>query len=132
MNHHSRLPIEIEIIRHRGQSVLRFQFHRDALRDWCLGLCLLKEGLVEAFTTIEQRARGSKVKFVVGTHVGPKSQITLDAQSSEVVLTENNLDYVQHFFLKYYRDGVAEVDHLDLEAVDTKTEDSDIYITFHL
>lgn len=132
MNHPSRLPIEIDVVRHPGQNVLRLRFHRDALRDWCLGLCLLKEGLVEAFNVIEERARGSKVKFLVGSQFSQKSRITLGAQSSEVVMTKNNLDYVQHFFLKYYRDGVADVDHLDLEAVDIETGDNEIYITFQV
>lgn len=48
------------------------------------------------------------------------------------MLTRNNLDYVHQFFLKYYRDGVAEVDHLDLEAVDAETGHEEIYITFQV
>ena len=132
MNHHSLLPIEIEIVRHPGQNVLRLRFHRDAIRDWCLGLCLLKEGLVETFTVVEQDGSGTKVRFLADPQFGARSRVTLNARASEVVMTKNNLDYVEHFFLKHYRDGVAEVDHLDLEAVDSTTGDNEIYVTFQI
>jgi hypothetical protein len=33
-------------------------------------------------------------------------------------LLKNHLDCLLHFFLKYYRDDMAEVDHLDLESAD--------------
>jgi hypothetical protein len=134
MNQNTRLPIDIAIVRHPKQKVLRLQVHRNGLRDWCLGLCLLKEGLVETFTVIEEegKGRGTKVKFRVETHPSTRSRITLIAMASEVLMTKSNLDYVLHFFLKYYRDGVAEVDHIDLEGVDTETGDNETYITFHV
>jgi len=130
MNQNSRLPIEITVVHYPGQKVLRLRFHRDAVPNWCLGLCLLKEGLVEAFTVIEQGTKGAKAKFSVGSHLGARSYVTLGAQSSLVMMTRNNLDYVYDFFLKYYRDGVADVDHLDLEA--TTESGDEVYITFQV
>src|SRR5690348_8936442 len=130
MNQEVRLPIDIQIVHHPGQSVLRLQFRQEALRDWCLGLCLLKEGLIDAFTVTEQAAKAAKVKFVLGAKLGARSRITLKELGSEVVLTRNGLDYLCGFFLKYYRDGVAEVDHLDLEAVNAETGEKEVYITF--
>jgi len=130
MNQETRLSVDLQIVHHPGQSVLRLQFRREALRDWCLGLCLLKEGLIDAFTITEQAAKAAKVKFIVGAKPGARSRATLKVEASEVMLTRNGLDYLYQFFLKYYRDGVAEVDHLDLEAVDAETGDKEIYITF--
>jgi hypothetical protein len=132
MNQHARLAIEIELVRHAEQNVLRLQFDREALRDWCLGLCLLKEGLVEAFIVSELRAQGKKVNFVLEPQLGGNARITLNPQSSKVVMTKNNLDCLHRYFLKYYRDGVAEVDHLDLQAVDAETGDNEVYITFQV
>lgn len=117
MNQISRLAIDIALVRHPGQNVLRLQFHPDAVRDWCLGLCLLREGLVETFTVIEKSARGTKVKFLVDPQLGTRPRIILNPRSNEVVMARTNLEYLHHFFLKYYRDGVAEVDHLDLERL---------------
>jgi hypothetical protein len=106
------------------------EFHHDAIRDWCLGLCLLTEELIHDFTVSELDGTGTRVKFQVDSGDRAKTRITCNAQSSKVVITKNNLDYLRNFFLKYYRDGVAEVDHLDLEADDDQNEDSKIYITF--
>jgi len=42
-------------------------------------------------------------------------------------LTHNDLDYILHFFLKYFRDGVADVDHIDLDVVsDSDSQQSTI------
>jgi hypothetical protein len=42
------------------------------------------------------------------------------------------LEYIQAFFLKYYRDEVAEVDHVDLEAIDVATGKQGEYVTFRV
>lgn len=39
-----------------------------------------------------------------------------DKDKIELTLGRTELEYWQVFFLKYYRDGFAEVDHLDLEG----------------
>lgn len=130
MNQQARLPIHIEIVRHSTQTAVRLQFSRKCLSEWCLGLCLLREGLIDAFTVTEEAAKNSNVKFLVGAKLGARSRVTLNEPCSEVVLTKNGLDHMCIFFLKYYRDGVADVDHLDLEAVDAETGGREIYITF--
>ena len=33
-------------------------------------------------------------------------------------LTTSDLDFVRHFFLRFYRDGLAEVDHIDVQTGD--------------
>jgi hypothetical protein len=47
---------------------------------------------------------------------------TLEAQRASegfcLTLTPGALDFVRHFFLRYYRDGVAEVDHIDVQNCD--------------
>src|SRR5438309_10448359 len=100
MNQNSRLAIDIEVVRHPGQNVLRLQFHRDALLDWCLGLCLLKEGLVETITVIDQSATGTKARFLVASQHRSRSRVTLTVRASQVVMTSNNLEYLHHFFSK--------------------------------
>jgi hypothetical protein len=129
---HLRLPLDIDLVRHPGQTVLRFSLHREALCDWCAGLSLLKEGLIEALTVSEQPGRGAKVRFLTEPKAGGTVRVSFRSDLSEITLTRNNLEYLQHFFLKYYRDGVAEVDHIDLQAVDTETGGTDIYVTFRV
>jgi hypothetical protein len=132
MNKHLQLPVDIERVQHSGQTVLRLSLQRKGLCDWCVGLSLLKEGLIETLTVTEQRGRGTKVQFLKESKVNRAVRVSFHAGRSQVVMTDNSIDYVQHFFLKYYRDGLAEVDHIDLQAVDAETGNSEIYVTFQV
>jgi len=130
MNKHLQLPIEIEILHHPGQVVLRIVIGPEALRDWCLGFCLLKERLIETLTvTQEHGKKGVKVQLRAKPEVDGTVRASLKPDISRLEVTRSSLDYLQHFFLKYYRDGAAAVDHLDLEAIDIDTGDKQIYIT---
>jgi len=132
MNKHLRLPLDIDLVRHPGQTVLRISLHREVLCEWCAGLSLLKEGLIEVLTVTEQQKRGAKVQFLTEPKTGGTVRVRFKSDLSEVTLTRNNLEYLQHFFLKYYRDSVAEVDHLDLQAIDAETGNKEIYVTFRV
>lgn len=37
-----QLPVEIRVTRYEGDIELAIAFQREALRDWCLSLCLIK------------------------------------------------------------------------------------------
>jgi hypothetical protein len=64
MSKHLQLPVDIELVHHSGQTVLRLRFDREALRDWCLGLSLLNEGLIENLSvTGERRTKGVQVQL---------------------------------------------------------------------
>jgi hypothetical protein len=132
MNKHLRLPLDIDLVRHPGQTVLRFSLRREALCEWCAGLSLLREGLIETLTVTEQQGRGTKVQFQSEPKTGETVRVSFRSDLIRVAMTRNSLEYVQHFFLKYYRDGVAEVDHLDLQAIDAETGDKEIYVTFRV
>jgi hypothetical protein len=131
MNKHLQLPVDIQLKDHAGQKALLMSFRQGALNDWCLGLCLLQAGLIDSLVVTEEHR-----KVRVEIRVGAKSEIdrtaraTFTPDASQIQLTANGLDYLQHFFLKYYRDGAAEVDHLDLEAINADTGQKDFYVTF--
>jgi hypothetical protein len=130
MNKHLQLPVDIDIVRHPGKTVLRLSLHREALCDWCMALSLLKEGLIETLTVTERERKGVKVQLLSEPKTGGTVRVSFRPDLNRVAMTRNNLEYVQHFFLKYYRDGVAEVDHLDLQAIDAETGDKEVYVTF--
>ena len=133
MNKHLQLPVDIELVHHSGQTVLRLRFHREALRDWCLGLTLLSDALIENLSvTGEHGRKGVQVQLGAKPDgVGPV-RVSLKPDPMRVEITCNNMDYLQHFFLKYYRDGVAEVDHIDLQAIDMDSGEEGIYVTFQV
>ena len=131
MNKHLQLPVDIELKHYPGQEVLLISFRREALRDWCLGLCLLQAGLIDTLVVTEERKKMTvKISFGTNPQINRIARATLRQDISQVELTRNGLDYLQHFFLTYYRDGAAEVGHLDLEAIDGDTGKKAIYITF--
>jgi hypothetical protein len=83
-----------------------------ALKDWCLCLDLLEESmiseLVVPYLSISNRIEIAK-------------QYAIDSSSYQgnplrVLLSERDLNYMRHFFMRYYRDGVADVDHIDIET----------------
>jgi hypothetical protein len=80
--------------------VLRLRFHRGALRDWCLGLTLLNEGLIENLSvTGERRTKGVQVQLgAKADGVGPV-RVSLKSDPIRVEITPNRLDYLQPFFL---------------------------------
>lgn len=133
MNKHLRLPLDLRLVHHPGQDALVFSFRREALNDWCLSLCLLSEGLIETLSVTEEREKMSvKIRIGARSETNRTARATLKPDMSFLEITHNDLDRLRHFFLKYYRDGVADVDHLDLEAINADTEKKDIYITFRV
>lgn len=133
MNRNLQIPVDIQILRHSGQSVLLLSFRRGALADWCAALSLLREGLIDTLTLADERGK-ERVRIRVlpkGENRG-SARVGFKSNMSQFELTHTSLEYVQHFFLKYYRDGLAEVDHIDLEAIDTDTGKSGEYITFRV
>ena len=133
MNKHLRLPLEIDRVQHPGQTVLRFLFRREALCDWCVGLSLLKEGLIDALTVTDPRGRSAKLQVLKEwKEVNATVRVSFHNDRTQVVMSGTNLDFLQHFFLKYYRDDLAEVDHVDLQAIDAETGNKEIYVTFRV
>jgi hypothetical protein len=134
MNKNMKLPIDIERIQHTGQIVLRLFIHPDAVRDWCLGLCLLNNQLVDTLGITGQRTK-TGIDLNLGGKNNTRGIIRLKFTSStltQLEITKGDVEYLLQFFLKYYRDGMADVDHIDLDAVNADTGDKGLYVTFRV
>jgi hypothetical protein len=129
MTKHLKLPLRLELVRYSGQTVLNIQFESKALSGWCLALCLLKEGLTAALVISEEGAKGKLELELMSEAKERRTHASFEAETARLRITSNDLDYLLHFFLKYYRDGFAEVDHLDLEVV-AANERQDASVTF--
>ncbi|HLJ29456.1 MAG TPA: hypothetical protein VKY85_22295 [Candidatus Angelobacter sp.] len=57
MKKHLRLQIATKKLEHGGERVLRLLFAREDLRDWCLGLCLLKTRLIQMLLISDERGK---------------------------------------------------------------------------
>jgi hypothetical protein len=84
-------------------------------REWCLNLCLLREGLIESLTII-----GDSAAYRLGISLEPalssrQGKVQCRPGGADVLISITELDYWLHFFLKYHRDGVGDINHIDVE-----------------
>jgi hypothetical protein len=133
MNKVLHIPIEIKLNRYPTQLGLNVFVHEEALQELCLALCLLVEGLIDLLVVGDlHREKILKLRLMGELEDNPKARVSFNTDTSLVELTPTGLKYMQHFFLKYYRDGVAEVDHIDIEAIGTSSENTDVYLTMRV
>ena len=132
MNRRVELPIALADKRISYQRVITIDLGAVPVDEWCLNLCLLKEGLVDAITfagkgrlriEVDQTIdRAQRARAKAGPGQGGSTQVELFVHPEE-------LDFWVSFFLKAYRDGMAEVSHIDVEAVSIP-DNEEIYVTF--
>lgn len=134
MKKHLTLPARLEVIHYPTQTVVKLWLSTDAIRDWCLGLSLMKEGLTDGLVISPAAGKGN-VELRVDASLSPQDRIRGSLGKAGAVhfgLTTNVLDFLLVFGLKCYRDGWAEVDHVDLEAQIEGIHDlQNAYFTVH-
>jgi hypothetical protein len=83
----------------------------------CLNLCLLERSLVD---TIDIRDNDSNTILAISRSLhskkGGQNIVRWEGEKALLDVVPRELDYWLHWFLKYYRDGVADVNHIDVEA----------------
>lgn len=131
MKRYIKLPVRLELIQHPQQAVFAICLGIDAIRDWCLGLTMLEEGLVDAFVVSPVQG-GYNLDLRISASSNPQMKIegNLGKDAVSLRLTPTNIDYLLRLGLTYYRDGYAEIDHVDLEGSFAELGNEDVYITF--
>lgn len=109
------IPLAIEEVVVESQPLVRVHVTSLNLRDWCLCLQLLQDKLIEAFSF---RLANSSRRMQVARGEANRYGTIGNADDLGLTLSERDLDFARHFFLRYYRDGAAEVDHIDIETND--------------
>jgi hypothetical protein len=122
-----KLPVRFELTRYPGQAVFYISLGIPAIREWCLGLALLKDGLIDALVVSEIDDR-YKIHLEIAISVARgKIHGNLNSGAVHIQLIPVDIAYLLAMCLKYYRDGYAEVDHVDIES---KLEvDENAYVT---
>jgi hypothetical protein len=95
-----------------NMSVVKVCLVASLLERFGIGLCLLSEKLIENLDLIE--ADGAQVLRLMRA-----DQITsIQHEKGKIILTldETELERWRHFALRTVRDGIAEVDHFDVDA----------------
>jgi hypothetical protein len=117
MNKALRLNIEARTDDFPSQRVVRLVIHDESVGEWTLGLCLLREQLVESLTIMSPLAA---LKLELQRLEQTNGRLRAVAgQTGDVLrmqVSDTELDYWLRFFLTYLRDGYGAVDHLDVET----------------
>lgn len=111
-----------------SETVVKVSLNADVLDRFCIGLCLLKEDLIDRLYLAD--TSGSNALQLERSAHATSIELRRDRINLAVGATE--LDRWLHFTLRAVRDGVAEVDHLDLEATETnqKRQRIDLVIAY--
>lgn len=111
--------------------ILIIDFGDSPIIEWCLELILLKEDLCDSISITDN---DYKYKIILSkTNNLPRNdRARINFQKDKIILeiTNTELEYWINFFLKYYRDGLAEVDHFDIEV--TNPNEKNIQIIFQV
>ena len=110
MNKNIQLAIEVNSRKVDGQSVMNVHVPPNCLEHWCFCLQLLHDELVDSCVVFAPAAQ-FKLESRCETSSTHLKRNAIDV----VCLSPQALDFLRSFFLKYFRDGFAEVDHLDIE-----------------
>ncbi len=87
----------------------------EIIPEWCLNLCLLFQGLIQSFVVVDDK-NSFKLEISKNPNILPSQRgiVKWNIDKIELQLTSTELEVWLHYFLKYHRDDMAEVDHLDL------------------
>lgn len=130
MNKHLGLFVDIKFPDDPKQPVLSVLVKREGVRDFCLGLSLLQEALVDALIVTGVDSRKSlKLRRRMRHDDDPRAQMTFKHEAAVIDVPATALKYLLYFFLRYYRDGAAEVDHVDLETTGPELDRASGYLT---
>ena len=97
------------------QRLLHYTIRPDALRDFCLGLVLLSDGLLNSFV-VKCLRDGTILELLLADSQSRQSTVVLETSRTKLSLCSGHSGYLRKFLLEYYRDGTASVDHVDIEA----------------
>lgn len=89
---------------------------RDILSVWCLLLTLLKEGLIASLLLHDGSGKAAiAVSLDRGLQRNARGVVSWRDAEAALRITPDELEHWTHFFLKYWRDGVADVPHIDVD-----------------
>lgn len=110
------LPINIQVMEYVGQLSIVIDFGSSSVKEWCLGLVLLSEELIDSLS-ISNDPKSFQIEFRKDSQRSSSVRIegTYRDHNISLLLSDHELGYWLQFFLEYYRDGVSRVDHIDAD-----------------
>jgi hypothetical protein len=123
-----KMPVGLAVKRVSYQLGVIIDLTNTPIPEWCLNLCLLEQELVDTLVfVIGKKTLKIEVDNIEDSR---RANVFFAPNQVHVKVDPAELEGWLDFFLKYYRDGVAQVDHIDVEALAISEKPEDIYITF--
>lgn len=125
MNRTLQLPMQLRD--GNDQLVLVVELTPEMISQLCLELSLLKEGLAEAIVLSNTQTEfWLEVKRNARILKHERGEISWQKTGARLSIAPNELDYWLHYFLKYYRDGEGEVDHIDSDITKVSSQSDSV------
>jgi hypothetical protein len=98
------------------RQIWELQLKESAHRDVTIALCLLLQGLVTGIVLADDGTNKS-LRLSRGRSLGAyQAEVAWQKDGANLVLSPTELEMLTVFCLRAVRDGLAEVDHIDVEA----------------
>ena len=103
------------------QKTISFSLNYLQVKDTCLLAILLNEKLID---TLEICLDNISIFLQLSKdNESIYSLYNINKKVFKAMISKNSLEYMIHFFLKYYRDEIAEAEHID---IDFESKDKDL------
>jgi hypothetical protein len=107
---------------------IRANLDKNTNIEWCLALCLLKEGLL-SHVVITDRKETTKLKISVSpSKTLAVGEVRWHDKYIDLIISRTELDAWLHFFLMYYRDGIGDVDHIDVDVTSNQGGSKNLFL----
>ena len=125
------VPVNVQVRDFDGQATTKITITRSSVDEWCSGLGSLGDGTASVLQ-LRQGAPHTKPSYSIQLAGKPSGPALLNPGLLETIIemTATQLSYVGSFLREYQRDGVASVDHVDIEAAVRGRPEKEAYITF--
>lgn len=130
MERFEKLDAEFEMLTIDGQNAAFFAPSHTAIGQFCIDLSLLWHGLVTRL--VLESVEGRRLVIGIDEKFGASVRAVgvWSPPSVRLTMSRTELEYWLVFALKYCRDGMGDVDHIDLEARDAPGGQEVASVTF--
>lgn len=100
-----------------GQDILGIDVGSGVLVDFCVELCLLEKALVDSIQIVDKKGR-LNLGIYIDKDLPIESRAKVISRSTNAIklaVTQTEVEFWVELFLKYYRDGMSDVDHVDVD-----------------
>lgn len=109
-----KLPITLQ--ENEDLQLVTIDIGFDIIEEWCLALCLIEKDLEESIIILnEQGSLKIEISKDANLSQSKRGRVNWHSKEWKLVISLTELEMWIQFFLKYYRDSMAEVDHIDLD-----------------